>query len=66
VWAYANRAARRGRFARLWRDEGRPNPLTSSELALFLEGCTLVARQSLSPAELMLVPPIAAPLRYAL
>lgn len=40
----------RGRFACLWsRADPRAVELTMSELALFLEGCTLVARQRLSP-----------------
>lgn len=40
----------RGRFAPLWRDEAcRALELTSSELALFLEGCDLVGRRALSP-----------------
>lgn len=38
----------RGQFAKLWRDDG-PLQLTTSELALFLEGCELVGRRSLSP-----------------
>ena len=41
----------RGRFADLWRD-GAPVKLTSSELALFIEGCALVGRQALSPTEI--------------
>ena len=41
----------RGRFADLWRD-GAPVKLTSSELALFIEGCALVGRQALSPKEI--------------
>lgn len=55
----------KGRFARVWRDDGQPIQLTSSELALFVEGCTLVGRQALSPAELTPVAPIATPLRRA-
>jgi transposase len=43
----------RGRFAALWRDGGDVVQLTSSELALFIEGCTLVGRQVLSPDALM-------------
>lgn len=39
----------RGCFASLFRDDGRPVELTSSELALFIEGCELVGRRSLSP-----------------
>ena len=37
-----------GRFASLWRDEGVVE-LTSSELALFIEGCDLIGRRTLSP-----------------
>lgn len=41
----------RGRFADLWGDgSGKTVRLTSSELALFIEGCTLVGKKSLSPA----------------
>lgn len=40
----------RGRFAKLWRDEhAAVLQLTSSELSLFLEGCALVGRRTLSP-----------------
>jgi transposase len=40
----------RGRFSMLWKDPpGQPVTLTLSELSLFLEGCTLVARVRLSP-----------------
>ena len=39
----------RGCFARLWRDDGQVVRLTQSELALFIEGCTLLDRRSLSP-----------------
>lgn len=46
-----------GRFAALWRDgSDQPLRLTSSELALFIEGCQLVGRQSLSPAEIVAKP----------
>jgi transposase len=39
-----------GRFSPLWTDPpGQPVTLTLSELSLFLEGCTLVARVPLSP-----------------
>ncbi len=42
----------RGRFACLWKGPpGEPVALTQPELALFLEGCQLVGRQPLSPAE---------------
>ena len=46
----------RGCFASLFRDDGRPVQLTSSELALYIEGCELVGRRSLSPG---VVKPIA-------
>lgn len=39
----------RGCFASLFRDDGKPVQLTSSELALYIEGCELVGRRSLSP-----------------
>lgn len=39
-----------GRFAALWRDDTSSVKLTPNELALFIEGCTLVGRQALSPA----------------
>ena len=39
----------RGCFAKLWRDDGQVVRLTQSELALFIEGCTLLDRRSLSP-----------------
>lgn len=39
----------RGRFASLWRKDGRSVSLTASELALFIEGCELVGRRALSP-----------------
>ncbi len=46
-----------GRFAALWRGgAGQPLRLTSSELALFIEGCQLVGRESLSPAEIVAKP----------
>ena len=38
-----------GTFAKLWRDDGQVVRLTTSELALFIEGCTLLDRRSLSP-----------------
>jgi transposase len=45
----------RGRFADLWGGgDGRTVRLTSSELALFIEGCTLVGKKPLSPAEVTL------------
>ena len=46
---YAKRLER-GRFARLWREEGDdPITLTVSELDLFLDGSTLVGRVALTP-----------------
>jgi transposase len=39
----------KGTFAKLWRDDGQVVRLTQSELALFIEGCTLLDRRSLSP-----------------
>jgi transposase len=39
----------RGRFASPWRDGGVVVRMTSSELALFIEGCELVGRRALSP-----------------
>jgi transposase len=46
---YAKRLER-GRFARLWRDDGDdPITLTISELDLFLEGSALIGRVALSP-----------------
>ena len=42
----------RGRFACLWGGPlGEPVALTTAELALFLEGCALVGKTSLSPPE---------------
>lgn len=38
----------RGRFSAPWKQHGAPE-MTTSELALFLEGSTLVGRQPLSP-----------------
>ncbi len=43
----------RGRFAALWRDDGATVRLTASELGLFIEGCTLVGKQALSPDEIV-------------
>jgi transposase len=49
---YAKRLER-GRFARLWRDDGdAPITLTISELDLFLEGSALVGRVALAPPAL--------------
>ena len=42
----------RGRFAALWRDDGQVLRLTASELALFVEGCALVGKTTLSPVAL--------------
>jgi transposase len=40
-----------GCFARLWRDDGvAAVKLTTTELALFIEGCDLVGRRALTPA----------------
>lgn len=42
-----------GRFASLWaRDDGRQVELTQAELQLFLEGCQLVGKSSLSPRKI--------------
>jgi transposase len=41
----------RSTFASLWRDDKRVVELTTSELALFIEGCDLIGRRTLSPAE---------------
>jgi transposase len=46
----------RGRFASLWRDDGKTLRLTPSELALFIEGCALVGRRALSPAAVRPMP----------
>ena len=49
---YAKRLER-GRFARLWREDGEdPIMLTISELDLFLEGSTIVGRVALVPPAL--------------
>lgn len=46
-----------GRFASLWRaHEGAALTLTASELALFIEGCELIGRRPLSPAERLAKP----------
>jgi transposase len=50
---YAKRLER-GRFASLWRRDGGSVKLTTSELALFLEGSSLVGRIALSPAPFVL------------
>jgi transposase len=46
----------RGRFAELWREDGKPVRLTASELALFIEGCALVGSRTLSPDALVPTP----------
>jgi transposase len=44
----------RGRFADLWSArDGKAVRLTSSELALFIEGCALVGKKMLSPAAIL-------------
>ena len=44
----------RGRFAAPWKTgNGESLMLTSTELALFLEGCRLVGKVSLSPPEIL-------------
>jgi transposase len=44
----------RGRFADLWdARDGTPVRLTSSELALFIEGCALVGKKTLSPPAIL-------------
>jgi transposase len=49
---YAKRLER-GRFAALWRDDGRHElELSDSELRLYLEGSQLVGRMMLSPPHL--------------
>lgn len=50
---YAKRLER-GRFASLWREKGATLKLTTSELALFLEGSCLVGRVALSPPPFVL------------
>ena len=42
-----------GRFANLWADDAVRRSLTSSELQLFIEGCTILSRQRLSPAPII-------------
>jgi hypothetical protein len=39
----------KGTSAKLWRDDGQVVRLTASELALYVEGCTLVGKHALSP-----------------
>lgn len=43
----------RGCFAKLWREDKQTVQLTASELALFIEGSTLVGKQALSPSEVV-------------
>ena len=43
----------RGCFAKLWRDDAEVVTLTASELQLFIEGCVLLARQRLSPEQIV-------------
>jgi hypothetical protein len=38
----------RATFAKLWRDDGQIVRLTASELALFVEGCTLVSKHAVT------------------
>ncbi len=45
-----------GRFASLWRSPPEALKLTSSELALFIEGCQLVGKTALSPSEIRAKP----------
>ena len=47
-----------GRFAAPWRSDGAVTRLTSSELALFIEGCELVGRRALSPSVVVPSAPI--------
>ena len=47
----------RGRFASLWREDGGAARLTASELALFIEGCELIGRRTLSP-EVVIAKPL--------
>ena len=43
----------RGRFAELWRhNESASLKLTKAELDLYLEGCTVIGKQPLSPPEI--------------
>ena len=43
------------KFAALWRSDGTPVRLTASELALFIEGCTVVGHVPLSPPPVVVV-----------
>lgn len=49
-----------GRFAALWRDDAATVRLSPNELALFIEGCTLVGKQALSPSEISRRPLVSA------
>jgi len=46
----------RGRFASLWRDDATAARLTASELALYIEGSTLIGRHALSPEAVVAKP----------
>jgi transposase len=46
----------RGRLASPWRDGGKAVRMTASELALFVEGCELVGRRTLSPEAIVPAP----------
>lgn len=50
-----------GRFAALWRDDAATVRLSTNELGLFIEGCTLVGKQPLSPREIAPRPLVSAP-----
>jgi len=41
-----------GRFAPLWREDGKPIELTPSELLLFLDGSKLVGKVALTPPQI--------------
>ena len=43
----------RGRFAKLWRDDGEVVTLTASELQLCIEGCQILTRRKLSPEQVV-------------
>ena len=49
-----------GCFAKLWRDDEQVVRLTASELALFIEGSTLVGTHALSPSEVVRKPLVSA------
>jgi transposase len=46
----------RGRFASPWTERGTAVRMTSTELALFVEGCELVGRRRLSPEAVVPTP----------